>query len=65
MDILKILLKCPRVDLNMKDKNGDSLIMAALKTDKTDLVKLLLKNPRVDLGTRDSQGLSLENIAGY
>ena len=63
MDILEILLKCPRVDLNTKDKNGDSLIMVALKTGKIDVVKQLLQHPRVDLSTRDGQGASLEMIA--
>ena len=63
MDILQILLQCPRVDLNMKDDNGDSLIMVALKTDKIDLVKQLLQHSRVDLSCRDGQGSSLEEIA--
>ena len=62
MDILQILLKCPRVDLNIKDGSGDSLIMVALKTDKIDVVKLLLQHPRVDLSCRESQ-ISLEKIA--
>ena len=63
MDILEILLKCPRVDLNTKDKNGDSLIMVALKTGKIDVVKQLLQHSRVDLSTRDGQKASLEMIA--
>ena len=65
MDIFQLLLKCPRVDLNMKDKKGDSLIMVALKTDKIDVVKLMLQHSRVDLSIRDSQGASLEKIARY
>lgn len=59
VDILKILLKCPRVDLNMKDKNGDSLIMVALKEDKTEIAEIIMRCPRVDLNCRDSEGWSL------
>ena len=63
MDILQMLLNCPRVDLTLNDDNGDSLIMVALKTGRIDVVKLLLQHPGVDLSTRDGQGASLEKIA--
>ena len=61
--ILKILLKCPRVDPNFKDENGDSPVMLAIKLKKVDLARLLIKCPRVDLGAKDGNGSSLQKIA--
>ena len=49
-DILKILLKCPRVDPNMKDGNDDSAVMKAIKEEEIGLARMLIKCPRVDLG---------------
>ena len=62
-DILKILLKCPRVDLNIKDRNGDSPLMKAIKEQKVGLARLLINCPRVDLSTMDGYGSSLQEIA--
>ena len=62
-NILKILLKCPRVDPNMKDGNGDSPVMKAIKEKKVGQARLLIKCPRVDLSTKDENGSSLQRIA--
>ena len=43
---------------NVPDKNGDTPVMMALKSGKTDIVKILVRCPRVD---RKSQ--NLETIA--
>ena len=40
-DIVKILLTNNRVDLELKDKNGDGLITIAHKTGDLDLVKMI------------------------
>ena len=62
-NVLKILLKCPRVDPNMKDGNGDSAVMKAIKEEEIGLARMLIKCPRVDLGTKDGNGSSLQRIA--
>merc|ERR1712062_321874 len=40
-DLCKILLKCPRVDVNLKNNNEKDLAMMARETDNTEIVKLL------------------------
>ena len=50
VDILKILLNCPRVDPNLLDKDGNSPVMKAVKEDTT-MARLLIKCPGVDLMT--------------
>ena len=62
-DILKILLKCPRVDPNMKDADGDSPVIKAIREEKVTLARRLIKCPRVDLGVKDANGKSLRKIA--
>ena len=62
-EILKILLKCPRVDPNIKDGGGDSPVMMAIKMDKIALSRILIKCPRVDLRIKDRNGSSLLKIA--
>ena len=41
--IFKILLESPRVDVNIKDRNGDNLYNIALKTGNTNIIKLIEK----------------------
>ena len=65
MDILKVLLDCPRVVPNLKDVNRNSPLMWAIKEKKTDMVMLMIKCPRVDLRTRDRNGASLQRIARW
>ena len=62
-DIVKILLKCPRVDPNMKDMNGDSPLMKTIKERRVDLARMFIKCPKVDLGTEDENGSSLQEVA--
>ena len=44
---------------NVPDENGDTPVMMALRSDKTDLVKILVGCPRVDLTIRDKEGWTL------
>lgn len=62
-NILKILLDCPRVELNQKDQYGNSPVMMAIKEEKTDMAKMLIHSSRVDLGVVDGNGVSLHRIA--
>ena len=45
-NVCKLLLKCPRVDLNMRDKNGDNLLNIARKKGNT-IIKLIEKSTLV------------------
>ena len=64
-EILKLLLNCPRVDLNQKDSKGNSPVMHAIKKEKTAVAMLMIKSPRVDLRTKDKNGSSLQRIARW
>ena len=44
---------------NVPDKNGDTPVMMALKSGKTDMMKILVGCPRVDLTIRDKEGWTL------
>ena len=58
-----ILVDDTDVDPNIKNSNGDSAVMVALKTRDMVLLKLLLADSRVDLDTRDNYKRSKEEIA--
>ena len=51
---------------NVSDKNGDTPVMMAFKSGKTDIVQILVGCPRVDLTIRDKEGwtLVMRTIAG-
>ena len=61
VEILTVQERCK--SWNIPDKNGDTPILAAIKTNKMEIVRLLMNCPRVDLRTRDKNGSSLEEIA--
>ena len=47
--ISNILLKCPRVDVNLKNNKGENLLMMmALESDNTNIIKLLEECTRID-----------------
>ena len=58
-----ILVDDTDVDPNIKNSNGDSAVMVALKTRDMVLLKLLLADSRVDLDTRDNYERRKEEIA--
>ena len=41
--IFKLLLKCPRVDVNVEEENGDNLYNIATKTGRSDIIELFEK----------------------
>ena len=50
------------IDWNMKNK-GDSAIMIAVKTGRTEIFKYLIGIADVDLNTRDEQNKTLKAVA--
>ena len=65
MDILKILINCLRVDPNLKDKDGNSPVIKAIKMKEPALAMMIIKCPRVDLDSKDRNGASLQRIARW
>jgi len=41
-ELVEILLRCPRVDLNCRDREGWSLVFRAIQRNKLDVVKMIL-----------------------
>ena len=54
-DICNILLKCPRVDVNLKNMKGQDLMMMARNTGNTETVKLLEDCQETKTSTSDIQ----------
>ena len=64
-NIFKSLIDCPRVDINLQDKDGNSPLMSAIKEGETIMAKLMIRCSRVDLSTRDKNGASLQRISRW
>ena len=62
MNMVQILLECPRVDLNFVNKYGNTPLMMAIKCDRSDIAKVMMKSPRVDMTIRDREGSSITRI---
>ena len=62
---LRMLSEDKRVDMNIKNSNGNTPLMYCLKTGRVEMARLLLQDPRVDLDTTDKEGNYPENIARF
>jgi len=63
--IVKRLLQCDRVDLNLKDNKGRTPLFWAVKEGKGSMAKLLLKSSRVDLNFSDGRLLLWEAMESW
>ena len=63
VEILAAQEKCK--SWNIPDKNGDTPILAAIKSNKIGFVRFLMKCPKVDLKTKDKKGSSPEDLARW
>ena len=62
-EVIKILVDCPRVNLNLKGSNGNTPLFLALKERRASIATRLINSPRIDLGIKDRRGASLQRIA--
>ena len=60
-EIVKILIKCPRVDVNVKNTSGDNLVLVALNNKKMEIVKEIIRCDRLEASAK----MSLEEKARY
>ena len=49
VEVVDILSRDERVDWEVRDQQGDTPIISALRNKRLDMVRLLLRNPRIDL----------------
>ena len=64
---VKELLKHPKIDVNAKNKRGDTILLEMINYKrKIDVVKELLKHPKIDVNAKDKDGLTpLINAVRY
>lgn len=61
--LVRLLVSCPRVSLNVRDKDGKTPIFVTVEEGYYDLVKILLDTGRVQLDIRDKDGATALSIA--
>ena len=49
VEVVDILSRDERVDWEVRDQQGDTPILSALRKKRTDMVRILMRNPRIDL----------------
>ena len=59
IDLVKILARCPRVDLNLADSDGKTLIERAVRKNDVTLVETLAAEERCNFEIEDQNGESL------
>jgi len=55
-ELFNILLKIPGINVNIKDKNGNTLLTYAIKNELVEIPKILLKDTKIDLNAKNSEG---------
>ena len=63
IDLVKILARCPRVDLNLADSDGKTLIERAVRKNDVTLVETLAAEERCNFEIEDQNGESLITLA--
>lgn len=58
-ELVEMLLRHPRINPNLKNRDGQTPIMNALNNDDTACFRMLLDDPRVDLAVRNEEGQTL------
>ncbi len=56
VDIVRRLLAAPGIDINAKDKDGNTALIVAVKREHTAIVDLLLAAPGIDINAKDRLG---------
>lgn len=64
-DIIKLLLAHPRIDCNIRDKNGMTPLMTACATQRVSAIRLLLSDARVNPTLHDNLGCTALWHASY
>ena len=66
IECLKVLLDpdlTNNIDWNMKDENGDSIIMWTIKNDQVERFEVLIECPAIDINAKDNDGNNLVMVA--
>ena len=63
--IVKLLLDCPNIDVNLRDACYETPLHRAVSLNHTPIVKLLLDCADVDVNARDPAGLTPFQFAGF
>jgi len=56
IEIVKMLLDNPNIDINIQDKNGHTALIHAITNNKIEIVKMLLDHPNIDINFQNKNG---------
>ncbi len=54
IDIVKLLLTVPEIDVNIKNNRGNTALMEACYCPRTEIIKILLGHPGIDVNTKNN-----------
>ena len=56
VDVVKLLLQQPKMNVNIQDKFNNSALIEASIEDDVEIVKLLLQQPNININLKDNLG---------
>jgi len=59
VDIVNLLLQCPKIDINLQDWNGNTALMYCCKQmniERVDIIKKILQHPKIDINLYNKCG---------
>lgn len=62
-EVVKLFLTHPNIDVNIQNKNGDTVVMVASSNGCTEIVKLLMSHPNIDVTLKNENGLDAVELA--
>ena len=65
VEIVRMMLEKPEIDVNLQDKDGWTAIMRASRWGYTEIVKLLLERPEIEINLQTSSGSTALMMASY
>jgi ankyrin repeat protein len=55
-ELFDILLKIPGIDVNIRDKNGNTLLIYAIKNELVEIPKILLRDTKIYINAENNEG---------
>lgn len=63
IEIVRILLKQPLINVNLQNAQGETALIIALKNRHEEVAKILLQHPSIDAAIIDSKGNSAISLS--
>jgi ankyrin repeat protein len=62
-ELFDILLKIPGIDVNIRDKNGNTLLIYAIKNEFIPITKILLRDTKIYINAENNEGYTALTLA--